>query len=265
MCWLVIFFIGYFIYLHFKCYLSPFSSFLSANPHLIPLPLLLWGCSPTHSHLTTLAFPYIGTLSLHWTKISTRVWRRNCTWKITSIRLSCGQVCRAFFLISGSCRRAQACEWCHSWVGSPGLYKEASWAGHEEPAGRGFPPRQSLPPGSCLDLLLWWTAIDLSNKPFPSPGFFMSTEYRHLCKHHSGRNEDIIFLLLEVQSSKARLCEKEARALGLPSWLWPWVEDSNKSTSVRSPHRGNMPFTLFIVFSFEWAHIHVCHSRNGRS
>jgi hypothetical protein len=42
-----VFFIGYFIYLHFKCY--PFSLFsLWKSPISSLLPLLLWGCSPTH-------------------------------------------------------------------------------------------------------------------------------------------------------------------------------------------------------------------------
>jgi len=36
-------FLGYFIYLHFKCY----------PPYRLPLPLLLWGCSHSHSPTTT--------------------------------------------------------------------------------------------------------------------------------------------------------------------------------------------------------------------
>lgn len=37
---------------------------------------------------------------------------------------------------------------------------------------------------------------------------FMSTGYRYLCKHNSGRNKDIISLLLDSQGSKAKLGEK---------------------------------------------------------
>ena len=42
-----------------------FPGFPSANSLYHPLPLLLLGCSHTHSHLTTLAFPYTGASSLH--------------------------------------------------------------------------------------------------------------------------------------------------------------------------------------------------------
>ena len=41
------YFIGYFMYLHFKCYLSPFLVSHPQPPYPIPLPLLLWGFSPT--------------------------------------------------------------------------------------------------------------------------------------------------------------------------------------------------------------------------
>jgi hypothetical protein len=64
--WIVLFyFIGYFIYLHFKCYLpsqlNPLSSFQSS--------LLLWGLFPTHPlPITSLAFHYAGSSSLHRTK-----------------------------------------------------------------------------------------------------------------------------------------------------------------------------------------------------
>lgn len=36
----------------------------------------------------------------------------------------------------------------------------------------------------------------------------VSTGYRYLCKHNSGRNKDIIFPILESQSSNAKLSEK---------------------------------------------------------
>jgi hypothetical protein len=61
---------GHFIYLHFKCY--PPSHFPLHKPPIPPLPLILWGCPPTHpptySHLTSLAFPYIGASNLYRTK-----------------------------------------------------------------------------------------------------------------------------------------------------------------------------------------------------
>jgi hypothetical protein len=44
---------------------------LCTPPIPSPLPLPLWGCSPTppaHSYLTTLAFPFAGASSLHRTK-----------------------------------------------------------------------------------------------------------------------------------------------------------------------------------------------------
>jgi hypothetical protein len=45
-------FIGYFIYLQFKCY--PLSWFPLRKPPIpSPLPLLLWGCSPTHAPTPT--------------------------------------------------------------------------------------------------------------------------------------------------------------------------------------------------------------------
>ena len=62
------FFTGYFIYLHFKCY--PLSPLGTPIPFL--LSLLLWGCSltqtPTNSCLPTLASTYTGTSSLPRTK-----------------------------------------------------------------------------------------------------------------------------------------------------------------------------------------------------
>jgi hypothetical protein len=63
------FFIGYFIYLHFKCCLPswfPLHKPLSPTAPLASKRVLPhW---PTHSCLTALAFPYAGSLSLHRTK-----------------------------------------------------------------------------------------------------------------------------------------------------------------------------------------------------
>jgi hypothetical protein len=78
------FFIGYFLYLHFKCY--PLSLFgPPPRKPAIPssLPLLLWKCSPTllptspPTHplpLPALSFPYTGALSLHRTKGLSSYW-----------------------------------------------------------------------------------------------------------------------------------------------------------------------------------------------
>jgi hypothetical protein len=38
------------------------------NPHPVPLPLFLWGCSLSTHPLTTLAFPCAGVSVLHRTK-----------------------------------------------------------------------------------------------------------------------------------------------------------------------------------------------------
>jgi hypothetical protein len=63
--WFSVIFIGYFIYLHFKCYhLSSFPSTSLPPPasmRVLPHP-------PTYSCLSTLAFPYPGSSSLHRTK-----------------------------------------------------------------------------------------------------------------------------------------------------------------------------------------------------
>ena len=57
------FLIGYFIYLHFKCYPpSQFSLHKPPIPRPLPLPLPLWWCfPPPHSCHSTLAFPYHGS------------------------------------------------------------------------------------------------------------------------------------------------------------------------------------------------------------
>jgi hypothetical protein len=62
-------FIGYFIYLHFKCY--PFSRFPLENPYTITTPpdsIRVFHHPPTQSCLLALEFPYIETTSLHRTK-----------------------------------------------------------------------------------------------------------------------------------------------------------------------------------------------------
>jgi hypothetical protein len=60
-------FIGYFIYLHFKCYPpSPFPFHKPSIPStLAPASIREPTHLPTHSHVTTLTFPYTGTSSLH--------------------------------------------------------------------------------------------------------------------------------------------------------------------------------------------------------
>ena len=58
---------GYFICLHFKCY--PLPSFPSRNPPSpLPASVRMLPDPTTHSHLTYLALPYTGALSLHRTK-----------------------------------------------------------------------------------------------------------------------------------------------------------------------------------------------------
>jgi hypothetical protein len=56
-------FIGYFLYLHFKCLLlfkSPLQDPLSPPPHPHPASMRVLPYPLTHSHLTALAFPYTG-------------------------------------------------------------------------------------------------------------------------------------------------------------------------------------------------------------
>jgi hypothetical protein len=55
---------GYFVYLHFTCY--PLFWFLPQKPPIAsPLPLLLWGCVPTHPPNPTSPPSYSPTLG-HW-------------------------------------------------------------------------------------------------------------------------------------------------------------------------------------------------------
>jgi hypothetical protein len=64
-----LFLIGYFVYLHFKCFFS--RCLLCKPPIPYPLPpasMRLFPHPPTHSHLSTLASPYTGASSLHRTK-----------------------------------------------------------------------------------------------------------------------------------------------------------------------------------------------------
>jgi len=69
--------IGYFIYLHFKCYLLPLFPHQKL-PIPFPLLLLLWRCSSNHlsipSLLQALAFPYSGASSLNITKAISSHW-----------------------------------------------------------------------------------------------------------------------------------------------------------------------------------------------
>jgi len=72
--WLYFFFVGYFIYLHFKCD-PPSQFFLHKLPSSLPSPCLYEGThSPTHSSLRALAFHYLGSSSLHRTKGHTAQW-----------------------------------------------------------------------------------------------------------------------------------------------------------------------------------------------
>jgi hypothetical protein len=64
-------FIGYFVYLHFKYYLINSSTLPTESLYpLCPSPasMRVLPQAHTHSHLTTLAFPYTGATSLHRTK-----------------------------------------------------------------------------------------------------------------------------------------------------------------------------------------------------
>jgi hypothetical protein len=66
---LFIIFIGYFIYLHFKCY--PLSWFPPETPYSIPPPpasMRVYPHQPTHSCFPSITFPYTGASSLHGTK-----------------------------------------------------------------------------------------------------------------------------------------------------------------------------------------------------
>jgi hypothetical protein len=83
------YFIWYFLYLHFKCY-TFFWLPLWKTFYPSPLPLLLWGCSPTHppthSHFTVLTFSYTGALSLHRTKQLSSHW---CVMRPSSAIIPC--------------------------------------------------------------------------------------------------------------------------------------------------------------------------------
>ena len=58
------FFLGYFLYLHFKCY--PLSWFSPENPYPIPLPLLFWGSSPTLPPTPTWIFTVLKDSTPHY-------------------------------------------------------------------------------------------------------------------------------------------------------------------------------------------------------
>jgi hypothetical protein len=71
----VIFLIGYFLYLHFKCY--PLSQFPPGNPYPIlppPASMRMFPYPYTHSCLPTLTFPYTGASSIHRTKGLSSYW-----------------------------------------------------------------------------------------------------------------------------------------------------------------------------------------------
>jgi hypothetical protein len=55
-------------FFYWLSYLFTFQMLFPTTSPLFPFPLLLWGCSPTHSFLTALAFPYTGAWSLYRTK-----------------------------------------------------------------------------------------------------------------------------------------------------------------------------------------------------
>jgi hypothetical protein len=69
----ILFFIGYFLYLHFKCYpLSQFPSILETPYHILHLPayMMVFQHPLTHSHLPTFDSPTLGRLSsLHRTML----------------------------------------------------------------------------------------------------------------------------------------------------------------------------------------------------
>jgi hypothetical protein len=62
-------FIGYFIYLHFKCY--PLSRFFPQAPCPNPFLLLLWGCTPTYPS-TSASLPSHSPILGHWAFIGPR-------------------------------------------------------------------------------------------------------------------------------------------------------------------------------------------------
>jgi len=70
--------------------LSPFP-FSLHNPLSLPLPL--WGCSPTHSCLSTLAFSYPGSSSFHRTKELPSQW---CQRRQSSATYPVGVTCVHF-------------------------------------------------------------------------------------------------------------------------------------------------------------------------
>jgi hypothetical protein len=105
------------------------------------------------SHLTTLALPYTGELSLHrctgcffcvcvcmcqldtgWSYHRERSFR----WENASMRSSCGAISQ---LVIKSWKAP--CGWCHPWDGSLGFYKRASWANQGKQASKEHPPMAS--------------------------------------------------------------------------------------------------------------------------
>jgi hypothetical protein len=156
-------FIGYFIYLHFKCYaLSRFA------PQKPPIPstflLFLWGCSPTHPptnyHLLTLLFPYTGASSLHRTKgplmPDKAILCYIYGWSCGSLHVyslvgsldpgSSGWLILLFFL--WGCKLLQLLQWPHDqfngWLQASVPVDVRLW--------------QSFSADSCIRLLLAWTS-----------------------------------------------------------------------------------------------------------
>jgi hypothetical protein len=98
---------------------------------------------------------------------------RSLPWGNASMRSSC----KAFSQLVIKGGRAHG-GWCHPWAGSPGFYKEASWASQGKQASKHQPsmasasaPASKFLPcvSSSTDCLWWWTAMWKCklNKPFP--------------------------------------------------------------------------------------------------
>jgi hypothetical protein len=93
------FFIGYFLYLHFKCYsISWFPP--SWKPHIPsppPASMRVFLHSPTHSHLPTLNLPTLGHLScLHRTKDLSSHW---CMTRPSSATYAAGAMCTPWLVV----------------------------------------------------------------------------------------------------------------------------------------------------------------------
>ena len=96
----IIFFIGYFVYLHFKCYHSFLVSLPRKTPLIPPLPLFLLGCfpPPSYSCLPALAFQYTGASGLHATKGLSSNW---CLTRPSSSTYAVGAMCLFMCILVG--------------------------------------------------------------------------------------------------------------------------------------------------------------------